>query len=277
MEQDIIDTVLQDPDATTADFGSILVIGGSERFTNTPAIAGLGALRTGCNFVDIAAPEPSIASSRTFALNVISTPLNGDRILPGHVDALRKSMEWADALVVGPGVGRDSRTQEALAMFLQDVRKPAVIDAGAIRVVRDNPDIVEHNWVITPHVGEFRELTGEQPTEDTDQRMLLVEQYTAEFDCTILLKGPVDIITSGGETTTVEAGNRYMAQGGTGDVLAGVTAALLARHDDPVESTATAAWVNGKAGDRALDHHGPGFILEELLQAVADVVDERRG
>lgn len=273
MEQEIVDTVLEEPDdERTTDMGSVLVVGGSQRFTNTPAIVAMGALRAGSEVVDVAAPEPSSRSARTFALNIISTPLIGDRITPDHVVSLWESAEWADALVVGPGVTRHEETRNALANFLADVTKPTVIDADAIRVVRDNPDIVERNWVITPHVGEFRELTGERPTDDMEQRMLLVEQYTAEFDCTIVLKGPVDVITSGGQTTTVETGNRYMTRGGTGDILAGVTAALLARHDDPFESAAAAAWINGKAGDRAVNRHGAGFLLEEMAQEISPVV-----
>lgn len=274
MDETILDTVLLDRprDAVKGDFGDILVVGGSHRYTNTPAIVAGGALRTGADLVRVAAPERSADATATFALNLITTPLDGHRLRPGNVDAVLDAAAGVDCLAVGPGLGRADATLEAVRDLLGARDVPAVVDADALRALPDHADSVGSGDVLTPHAGEFAVLTGEEIGGAVEDRKETVRAAAAEFGCTVLLKGPVDVVSDGDRVETNGTGNPYMTRGGTGDVLTGVAAALLAQGNDPVDAAGAAAYINGSAGDTVAMEKGRGFTLEEHLEAVADVV-----
>lgn len=274
MDQAIIDRILEktSPSEYQGAYGHVLTIGGSAQYTNTPAIVALGALRGACDFVNVAAPEPSAHQCAGHTLNVMTTTLPGDHVQQKHVQTLVDRTDWADCTVIGPGLGRHDDTKEAVDDFLDVHSDPLVVDADALHVFAQDSGFAEPDWVLTPHPGEFRALTGELPPDDLDDRMDAVERYAANTGCTVLLKGATDVISDGDRTVTNDTGNPYMTRGGTGDVLAGLTAALISMRHDPFESACAATYFNGKAGDHALDTYGRGFLLEELLQSLSVVI-----
>ncbi|MDY6766530.1 MAG: NAD(P)H-hydrate dehydratase [Candidatus Nanohaloarchaea archaeon] len=257
--------------AVKGDHGHVLVVAGSCRYTNTPSIAALGALRTGTDLVTVAAPDRSARLAPSFALNIVSDPLDGLRLGPDHVDTVLERAGEADCLAVGPGLGRADATQDAVVDILDAYGGGAVVDADAIHAAADQPAVLE-DCVVTPHAGEFDVLTGEHPGDTVDDRIDAVTQAADDLDCTVLLKGPQDVVSDGERTEQVDAGNPYMTRGGTGDVLTGAAAGLVAQGLDRFDAAVTAAQVNGEAGDRALEQHGEGFLLEELLDELAEVV-----
>ncbi|MDY6766419.1 MAG: NAD(P)H-hydrate dehydratase [Candidatus Nanohaloarchaea archaeon] len=243
------------------DFGHVLVVGGSRRYTNTPAIVGTAALRTGVDLVTVAAPERSADITASYALNTVTTPLPGDAFRSQHVDRVLDTTA-ADCLAVGPGLGRHQPVQEAVVELLERWDGPAVVDADAIHAAADTPAVLA-DTVVTPHTGEFESLTGETVSPDTAERRTAVEQTASAYSCTVLLKGAVDVISDGERTTAVEAGNPYMTRGGTGDTLTGITAGLIAQGRGGFDAAVDAAAVNGAAGDSA---------LKELLAHVSTVI-----
>lgn len=275
MDTDIIERVLRE-DVTgdfPGEFGYVGVVGGSDTYRNTAAIVAIAALRGGCDFVNVVAPEPAADNASKSSLNVMTTSLPGAHVTEAHVKTLVNRREWADCTVVGPGLTQHPETKEAITNFFEaDNEGPSVIDADALRFLGENRGFAEPEWVLTPHPGEFRALTGDYPPEDLEERVRIVEQYARTFGCTMVLKGAVDIISDGERTELNDTGNPYMTKGGTGDTLAGLTAALISLRHDPFESACAAAYFNGKAGDRALETYGRGFLLEEMLASVSAVI-----
>jgi NAD(P)H-hydrate epimerase len=273
MDDDIIDTVLDEQVAgSSGEYGHVTVIGGSGTYRNTPGIVATAALRGSCDLVTVVAPEPSAENASQFTLNVMTAALSENQVVEDDVSVLVERTDWADCTVIGPGLGRNEATQDAIRHYLRSTDAPLVIDADALHVMADNPGFAEPDWVLTPHAGEFELLTDETPPDDIDERAQLVEEYAAVFGCTILLKGAVDVVSNGERTETNDTGNAYMTKGGTGDVLAGLTAALRTRQFDPFESACAAAYFNGYAGDHALATYGRGFLLEEMLESVSIVM-----
>lgn len=277
MNRSVLEQVLERRDETAqkGDNGRVLVVGGASRYPNTPAIAALAAVRAGCDLVEVAAPRPSAETAATHSLHVTTTPLDGPQFDESMVNAVADRAAAADSAVIGPGLGRDPETLAAIHALLDMVGIPAVIDADALRALGDA--ITPHpEWVLTPHANEFAELTGEQPPADPAERQDAVRDAAASFDCTVLLKGVTDVISDGDRVLASDAGHPAMAKGGTGDVLAGLTAAFLARGHAAVESAYTAAVVNGVSGETAVDRYGTGFVLEELLDTVPRIVEDIR-
>ncbi|MDY6770039.1 MAG: NAD(P)H-hydrate dehydratase [Candidatus Nanohaloarchaea archaeon] len=263
----------RDGNAVKGDHGHVLVVGGSDRYTNTPGIVALGALRVGTDLVTAAAPGRSADATATAALNITSEPLDGPRLAAEHVDTVVELAGERDCLAIGPGLGRADATQAAVIDVLDRYDGPAVVDADAIHAAAGAPDVLE-GCIVTPHAGEFAALTGEEPGDAVDDRADAAARAADDLDCTVLLKGPVDIVADGDRTERVDAGNPHMARGGTGDVLTGIAAGLVAQGRDPFPAAVTAAGLNGAAGDRALAAHGPGFLLEEMLDAVAAALSD---
>lgn len=273
MDETVLDVVPdRESDAVKGDSGHVLVVGGSRRYTNTPAIVALGALRSGTDLVTVAAPDHSARIAPTFALNTVTEPLDGPALAPGHVDTVIELAERADCVAIGPGLGRADGTAEAVRSLLAELDAPAVVDADAIHAVADDPDVLDPDTVVTPHAGEFAALTGEELSDDVDRRRETVAAAARALGCTVLAKGPVDVISGGDRTVTNATGNPYMTRGGTGDTLTGITAALRAVDVAPVDAAHVAAHLNGAAGDAALAAQGAGFLLEELLAHLSEMM-----
>ncbi len=261
----------READGHKGDNGCVLVVGGSARHVNTPGIVAGGALRVGVDTVTVAAPAAAAAASAAFHLNTMVRRLGGDRLQRGHVDTVLDVD--ADCVVIGPGLGRADVTREAVRAVLDGV-DAAVVDADALHAIADRPSLLPDRCVLTPHAGEFAALTGEEPG-DGDDRAAAVRAAADRYGCTVLLKGPVDVVSDGAETVQNETGTPQMTRGGTGDVLAGIVAGFVAQGTDAVDAAAAAAYVNGRAGEDAAAMYGDGFLLEEMLSQVSAVVSEQ--
>jgi hydroxyethylthiazole kinase-like uncharacterized protein yjeF len=235
--------------------GEVLVIGGGP-YQGAPYLAGLGALRAGADIVRIASPvfEP--------VPDLIYERLEGDRITLDHLDRIMKLVERADSVVIGNGLGSGSHE---LVLAIAGTAKKAVFDADALRT----PLPVSGEAVYTPHAGEFQRMTGNPPPEGLAARGRAVRE--AAKDGVILLKGPVDVISDGTRVRFNPTGSPAMAVGGTGDVLAGVTGALLCRLP-AFEAACIAAYVNGSAGMLAAQERGDGMTASDLVEKIPSVL-----
>ena len=268
-------------DAKKGDGGRILVIGGSRDYTGAPALAALAALSSGSDLASVMTPRSIRGIIASYSPELITIPASDeDYLTPNSIEeALHHAMR-ADAIVLGPGLSREedplrfaSGLLEALSREKSDAR--VVVDADALKAITRYKPPLPHNTVLTPHRGEFRGLLeayglaegGGDPAEDA--RML-----SLETGATVLLKAPVDIICRGTACLENTTGNPGMSRGGTGDVLAGITATMLTRVDDPLYAAAVAAYVNGEAGDRALAIKGENFTTLDLLEQVPHVLRE---
>lgn len=241
----------KDPGAHKGAGGEVLVVGGGP-YQGAPYLAGLGALRAGADIVRIASPvfEP--------VPDLIYERLEGKRIGARHADTLKALAERADVVVMGNGLG--DRSHGVMVELARCCRR-AVVDADAIRRPLPQAD----DTIYTPHAGEFARMTGILPPEEAVHRARAVRD--AAHIGTILLKGKTDIISDGARVRFNRTGSPLMTVGGTGDVLAGVVAALFC-HLPAFESGCLAAYVNGRAGMAVEKAFGGGMLPTDLVDRI---------
>lgn len=254
------------------DFGKLLVIGGSRKYSGSPSLAALAAYRSGADLVTIAAPERAADIAASFSPDLITCPLKGEFIKKEHLKALLEMATDSDAVVIGGGIGRERETLRTVYGFLSRNKLPCVIDADAIHALEGRQEDIKSNWIITPHSKEFKALTKEHPEPNMESRMRLVKQFSEKFRTTILLKGFFDVISDGKYIFVNRTGHACMTKGGTGDVLAGICGALLARGAKPLEAACAGAYINGTAGKLAAKEHGEGTLASDVLGLIPKVI-----
>jgi NAD(P)H-hydrate epimerase len=257
----------RDPTAHKGDFGRVLVVGGGP-YTGAPALSARAALRAGADLAYVACPANVADAVQGYDESVIVRPLAGDLVGSAHLDQLLDYATEMDAVLVGPGLGDADGTREAVRSFLAAYDGRAVVDADALSVV---PDVeTDADLLCTPHRGELRGMGGPNVADARDAAEA-VAAFAADLEATLLVKGPQDLLTDGERTRRNRTGNPGMTVGGTGDVLAGVAAALSCTQ--PLHRAgAVAAYANGLAGDRVVDASGYGMLPTDLLDELPDVL-----
>lgn len=244
---DLVLLPAREPGAHKGAGGEVLVVGGGP-YQGAPYIAALGALRAGADIVRVASPAyipmPDLIYER----------LEGDRITGDHLETILRLVGRADAVVCGMGLGDASHD---VVLAVAETAEKAVFDADAL--ARPLPAAKE--TIYTPHAAEFARMTGARPPDDLVMRARSVK---AAATGTILLKGPVDVISDGNRVRFNRTGTPAMTVGGTGDLLAGIAGALLCRLP-AFEAACIAAYVNGRAGMRAAEEPGYGMLATDML------------
>jgi len=263
------------------DFGLLLVIGGSQFYSGSPALAGLAAFRAGVDMVYIIAPKRAADIVASFAPDLAAYPLKGDYLSKNHLSSLLTMTESArivsngkTAVVIGGGLGRTPAVQEVILEYLSQISVPVVIDADCIYAIARKPQVIFGKpFLITPHSYEFYVLTNQKIYHLSDKEKIKIVQKEAEkLNTTILLKGNIDIISNGKETVLNKTGSPYMTIGGSGDVLAGVAGALMARGIPPFLSAQAAAFINGMAGQLGEKNFGEGLMASDLIALIPQVL-----
>lgn len=237
--------------------GRLLIIGGSKDYIGAPALAGLAALRSGCDLVTIAAPENTAYAINAISPDLITYKLNGDYLKDSHIDEILELVTKNDCVLIGPGLGKGD-----VSNLLKLIKKKAVVDADAIKQLKSMK-----NRIITPHIREFKQWAG---FEFKDSKQIQKLAGTG----IILFKGSIDrIVTKNGIKYNI-SGNSGMTVGGTGDLLAGITAGLLAQTDALEYSAAAAAYILGKSADRAYKKMRYYYIASDLLDELPPVMKD---
>ncbi len=180
--------------------------------------------------------------------------------------------EWADAIVIGPGLGRSDDTRELVERILQDSKLPVLLDADALNVFEGEGRslgalLVGRPALITPHAAEFARLAGVRVDEVLANRFDIGGDLASSLGATVLLKGsPTVIFTPEGERFVVARGTAALGTGGSGDILAGIGGTLLAQTADPAAAACCSAWVHGRAAE--LCEYVRGTTLEDVLYAL---------
>jgi NAD(P)H-hydrate epimerase len=262
-------------DSHKGDNGIVLVIGGGP-YTGAPALSGLAALRTGSDLAYIATPRKAGEIVATFSPNLIVNDLNSDYLIPGDISIIRDLVVKCDSVIIGPGLGEAKETREAITSIIKLVveqHKPLVIDADAIQPVGKQLDVIrDSRTVITPHAGEFRELTGVSLSNDISQRVKIVQEWAGKLGVVMFLKGYVDILSNGQKVKRNIIHNEAMTVGGTGDVLVGVIGALLSKDVEPFNAVRIAAFLNGEAGNRCFEDKSFGLLATDIIEEIPAVL-----
>jgi NAD(P)H-hydrate epimerase len=251
----------------------VLVVGGSRGLTGAPMLAALAAFRSDAGYVALAAPESSLPVLETRLLEVVKRPVQEDaagRMLPRAADAIVEAAEKADAVAIGPGLGRSDGTVELVRILLERLACPVVLDADALWNLE--PFVRHAPTVLTPHSGELARLLGVSSGEIEAHRLESVRRAASRFASVVLLKGADTLVAAPREGVLVASyGTPALAAAGSGDVLTGVVASFLAKGMDAKLGAATAAVAHGVAAELIEPQRGAiaSDLLPELRRALA--------
>jgi NAD(P)H-hydrate epimerase len=263
--------LVQTPRAATANkgnFGHVLVVGGTMGTaggkTGAPAMAALGALRAGAGLVTAAVPAPALPLVAAIAPELMTWPLAvspagciaAENLAPPTLEAL---MAGKTVLAIGPGMGQSEETVKFTCGLLSATKIPAVIDADALNILAAKPVLLAklakgRTLVLTPHPGEMARLAGITVAEVQANRLEVARSFAQRTGVTLVLKGWRTLIAHpDGRVAVNTSGNPGMAKGGSGDLLTGLIAGLLAQYaDDPARTVEAAVYLHGLAADLAV-------------------------
>nr|MDO8044460.1 NAD(P)H-hydrate dehydratase [Candidatus Baldrarchaeota archaeon] len=264
------------PEAKKGDFGRVLIVGGSNLYTGAPALCAMAALRCGCDLSIIVAPESVASSIRSFSPNIIVHTYSGNAFTLNAFTTVIPLVEKCDTIVIGPGLGTMDETFEACLKLFEIVKekgKALVVDADGLKALSTSPTILAGaRAVLTPHAGEFKGLVNLDITKlPFKERIKEVKKAAKQLNLTILLKGHWDIISDGNKVKVNITGNPAMTVGGTGDVLSGLVATLLAWKNEPFTAASVAAFINGVAGDLTAQEKGYHIVATDLVDKIPEV------
>jgi len=270
--RDLAGMLRRAPDAHKGRMGHVWVVGGSVGKTGAPGLAALGALRAGAGLATVAAPG-GLGIEARLPLEVMTHPVGEGPTWPEGAWA-SVSAGRADAWVVGPGMGTSSGASALLRALLAAAARPVVLDADALNLLAAEgvPELGPAR-VLTPHPGEAARLLGATTAEIQADRVGAVRKLCRRTGSVVVLKGAATLVTAPGERVwLVPAGNPGMATAGTGDVLAGVVGALLARGLRPFDAARLGAWVHAVAGDLAAASGIEGRLAGDLASRLPEAM-----
>jgi hydroxyethylthiazole kinase-like uncharacterized protein yjeF len=274
----------RDPGAHKGSFGHVLVVAGSVGKTGAAVLCATGALRSGAGLVTVATPWhalPMVAAGRA---EVMTEPLpvaaSGDL----EVGAAERALELCrtrDAVVVGPGLGDNASTRAFVRRLVRECPRPLLLDADGLNAFAGEVEALAQSirerqapTVLTPHPGEMARLVGSRIPDVQSHRLEVALSLAASVGAHVVLKGRRTLVARpDGRAAVNPTGNPGMATGGTGDVLAGVVGALLARGLDVWVAATAGVYVHGLAGDLAAARLGPEALLaQDLVDALPEAI-----
>jgi ADP-dependent NAD(P)H-hydrate dehydratase / NAD(P)H-hydrate epimerase len=242
------------------DFGRVLIVGGGPGMPGAARLAGEACLRAGAGLATVAVFPDNVAAIASGRPELICVGFT-------DVAALHEALGRADVIAVGPGLGRSSWASAALAAVL-DSGKPIVVDADALNLMAEQGTVpAREDWILTPHPGEAGRLLGVSAQQIQQDRLAALDQLVERFHGTVVLKGAGTLVGARGHTPGVcERGNPGMATAGTGDVLTGAIAGILAQCRDPWAAARVGVLVHAMAGDAAARAGERGVLASDLAR-----------
>ena len=258
-------------EAHKGDFGRLFILAGSRDYTGAPVLCAYAAVRTGAGLVTLAVPEdawPVVAAKCCNETMVWPLSDNYDEVL--------EKASACDAVVIGPGLGQGKKAERLVLSLLRDLKCPVILDADGLNLLAKHIFVLDKRpgpTVLTPHEGEFARLSGcTLPVED---RVAAAREFAVAHGCTLILKGHRTVTAyPDGDCVVNTTGNPGMAQGGSGDALAGMLGALVCQFR--CESVcADGVWLHGRAGDLvAADKGEYGMTVTDLIEQIPYALKE---
>ena len=240
------------------DSGRVLVIGGSKEYTGAVVLAGLAALRSGVDWVTVAAPEKVAWAINSLSSDLVTAKLEGDHISIKHYAQINKLIKKYNTILIGNGVGLRNTTKQLINKVIK-IDKNKVIDADALKSIRLQ-DV--KNAILTPHHREFGILLENSKLNKKNFKKYIGNNI-------IILKGSIDVIISKDKSLFNKTGNAGMSKAGTGDVLAGLCAGFLGQDLSLQQSAVNAAYFNGLIGDILLKKKkGFTYLASDMVEEI---------
>jgi ADP-dependent NAD(P)H-hydrate dehydratase / NAD(P)H-hydrate epimerase len=269
--EEILELVpLRAPEDNKYTAGHVVVVGGSPGLTGAPCLAAMAAMRADAGYVTVAAPRSTLPVLELRLLEAVKRPLSEDyegQLTADAREAVVELAEKAQAVALGPGLGRSDGTRALVRELLQELEVPVVVDADALF------ELEPGNWpaprVLTPHEGELARLLGTESAWVAAHRLAAARQAVERFECIVVLKGEGTIVAAPGQGMLVCPGFPSLATAGTGDVLTGVIAAFLAKGMEPRLAAAAGVTAQVQAALRAPQE--AGLVASDLIEALPQV------
>ena len=270
-------------DGHKGDFGKVLVVGGAVGYTGAPYLTASAAVRSGCGLVYLGVPEVIWEIEASKCVSAMPFPLpsgQGGGLSRRALPDILSRLEACDVLALGPGLGRDEEAASLARGLLRKAEKPVVLDADGINALEGHIDILDSRrdrvTILTPHDGEFARIGGDLSQGD---RLGAARAFAQAHGCFLVLKGHRTVTASPAGTALVNTtGNSGLAKGGSGDVLTGLIASLLAQGAPAVMAAAGGVWLHGRAGDLAAERLTSYCMTpEDVIAALPEAIQAAAG
>ena len=286
--QDIALLVAPRPAASNkGNFGHVLVVGGSVGKAGAAAMAGMAALRAGAGLSTVATPKSVLPTVAGFHAELMTEPLEETEVgsiskralAYGHLDAVAKGKT---VLAIGPGISRHKETSEFVRTIVKKYQAPIVLDADGLNAFEGKAEELSgegRRLVITPHPGEMARLIGSNPAAVQRDRLNIARTFAREHEVIVVLKGHRTLVAlPDGMVWVNTTGNPGMSTGGTGDILTGITAGLMAQNPQHIpQAVVGAVHLHGLAGDVARETAGEhSLTATDLLPALPEAFRRTR-
>ena len=262
-------------DTHKGDYGRLFILAGSRGYTGAAALCARAAVRGGVGLVTLAVPEDIYPIVAVKCDEAMVWPM------PEDDEAVLEKARGCDAALIGPGLGQGERAERLVPALLRTLSCPVILDADGLNIISRHIDVLDGRpaeTVLTPHEGEFARLTGcPLPVRD---RAGMARWFAQAHHCTLVLKGHRTVTAfPDGLCAVNSTGNPGLAKGGSGDVLAGLMAALAAQGID--NAAPAAVWLHGRAGDLAAAYKGeygmiPSDVVEQIPYAIKMLMVNRK-
>jgi NAD(P)H-hydrate epimerase len=259
-------------------FGRMLVIGGSKNYSGAPAYSSLTGINFGCDLVITYVPQVISDVLRNYSPNMIVRSSPGNWLNSDAYEEIRWLIDWANTVIIGPGLGEKKETEDLLVKLIEYItkeKKNLVLDADALKLIKNHLDLIKgHSAILTPHEGELKIMTGiELPAFDKiEERGNIVLNLAKDLDLTLLVKGPYDYISDGNKLKINKTGCPEMSIGGTGDVLAGLCGCFLTTGNGTFQSACSAAFLNGTLGEYVRNNVKCRFTAMDMIENINQVI-----
>ena len=268
-------------DSHKGDYGSILILAGSIRFSGAALLCAESTLRAGAGLVTVGIPASiNLALIKNKTKEVMTLPLPQTRAGTLSLAAFSKIepfLKNTDVLIIGPGLGRDKSTYALVRKIVRKSSLPMVIDADALNALHHHLGILKQHKgkvILTPHAKEMAGLFGIGIDFIKKNRKLVAKKYAKDYNSVIILKGHESIVTDGDRKICInKTGNPGMATAGSGDVLSGIVGAFLAQGLDAFSAAKYATHIHGLAGDiAAFDKTQLGLMASDIISRIPDAL-----
>ena len=267
------------PDAHKGDCGRVLILAGSQGMTGAAYLTAQAAIRAGAGLVTLGVPEGLHNIMEVKLTEVMTVPLaqtDKKTLSLSAWEEIAALLDRVDVLALGPGLSVHPETVELVRKILKEIKIPAVIDADGLNCLAGETGLgmVKAPLILTPHPVEMARLLNITAEKVLFNRYSAVKQLAIQSNCVALLKGSRTLVTDGHKLYINATGNPGMATGGSGDVLTGIIAALMAQGLEPLKAAAAGVFVHGRAGDLAVREKGVmGLIAGDLLENLPEALD----
>jgi hydroxyethylthiazole kinase-like uncharacterized protein yjeF len=289
-------------DSHKGTYGTALIVAGSINYTGAVSLAAKAACRAGAGLVRAAVPGPlhGALAGQIPEVTWLILPHEMGVISESAAEIVRKNLKKVTSLLIGPGLGEEETTAFFIRRFFKpedngrrgigflsgeernvkgmeyDSLPPLIIDADGLKLLarlKNWQNVIPHGSVLTPHPGEMAILTGETVENIQKNRWAIAMKYAQEWDQVVVLKGAFTVVADPSREMVVPVASSALAHAGTGDVLAGIIAGLMAQGIPPFEAAAAGAWLHGQAGMMAASWVGSSasVLAGDVVEAIPEV------